>query len=216
VGKYPALIVKENYEIKAFFGEIDKIDSSGIWFNRTKEGFLYSKSRHYDYKNILCVINDRNEITYGSIPKKYHGTWDIEVEITPRVTPKKPMTLKLNANEEFSFCVEPSDYTVTYVLFKRGSSYTDYSINLPKMSFSIVPHAINYVGDIYLDTLIGDSVHKVECKIGSRPSDAAMGAMFGLIGAALTELSRSGNRLEHTLGVVRASKPENAVDALLQ
>lgn len=217
IGKYPALIVKENYEAKAFFGDIIKTDSAGIWFNRTKEGFLFSKPRYYEYKNVLCVINDRNEIVYGSIPKKYHGTWDIDIEIKPKADPNgKMLTLKLEANQEFSFCLQPNEYRIIGLTFKRGNDYVDYAAAPTNLTFIVNENRVNYVGDIYLDSLVTDSVHQIVCRIGARPSDATMGVMFGLIGAALLELSRSGDRIEHTIGVVGSLRPENSVESIIK
>ncbi|MBL7996321.1 hypothetical protein JNM05_13205 [bacterium] len=217
VGKYPALMIKDMGETKSYFGEITEIDSAGVWFDRTKEGFVFSSPRYYPFKKIVCLIDENNDVIYGSIPKKYGGTWDMDIMLAPVNVPGgKAITLRLEANKEFAFCLEPNEYLVGNIMFNRGNDYIDVGKDIPVLKFMAQSNKWNYIGDIYMDSTVANVAPiKITCKIGSRPSDAANGAMFGLVGAVLLEMSRSGDRIEHKITVTNAGRPENAVESLI-
>lgn len=217
IGKRPALIIKDRGEIRSHFGDITEIDSAGVWFDRTNEGLIFSSPRYYPFSKIVCLVDENNEVIYGEIPKKFGGTWDLAMKVKPADDPNgKAFILYLEANREFSFCLPPGRYVVDGLVFNRGYSFSDIAVSVPALSFTCLDNKTNYIGDIYLDSLVQDvTPNVIECRIGSRPSDATVGLMFGLIGAALVEASRSGDRLEHRLTILNGTKPDNAEESLL-
>jgi hypothetical protein len=216
-GKYPALMVKENYQLKTYFGTIVSMDSSGVQFERTKEGILFTTPKFYDRSKIVCLIDEKDQLRFGNLPKGYGGTWDIDLELKSfNDSTSKPVTLPLEANKPFSFCLDPDIYKIINITFKRSADYIDLSRELPLLKIKVEAGKRNEAGGIFLDSLMaGKTSVDIKCKIGRRPNDAMVGMMFGAVGSIVNELSRRNDELMHMLSFSNSPSADSAAESII-
>lgn len=212
-GDVPVLLLKNSENQDGMKGRIIEKTAEGIRFDQNRVSPFYDPAeKFYPYEDIICAIDENREIIYGSIPNKFSIVWNADVELVPQDTLKaKPTILELKANRRFSFCLNTGLYLVKKITFKGNNGYVDEAIHLPEMELMVERGYNNYVGDLYLNfsPLTSEETCLLPFKIKYRPDQAAMGAMFGLVGAliysattaSLHEASLKGAAGVHTLDV---------------
>lgn len=206
--KVPVLFMKLEDGIRIRFGAIIDRNADGFIFkpDRTQNYGPYPKPRLVKYDEIICMLDSNGQVIYGTFPNKYLSFWRMEWELVSSTKPKtSSIYLKFESNWNFSFCLEPGEYFVDNIIFKKSdvSNYSDFSEKLPEINIVVKPNKDNYIGDIYLDDINTNiHVYNIPCAIGQRPSDANIGIMFGAIGAIANEISKSSKDVFHSLRII--------------
>jgi hypothetical protein len=184
----PALLLKDVPLPKILHGQILGLEHAGIRFDPVREGLLYDPPAVlYKYDEIVCAVNDSRQVVYGVLPDKYSDVWSLEVFLVSTDQPDaEPLKMALEANQKFSYCLDPGNYVVTKIEFKSRRNWIDKSVSIPKLGFTAVKGHANYIGDLYLDYASPGSpnVHVIPFEIKYRPKAHAAAGQFGLAGAA--------------------------------
>lgn len=215
-GQYPAIMLKEDGEAKIYYGTINAIKRDGVIFARKLNGRYNKPEKFFPYSDILFLINKDCELVYGSIPKEKALIWGVDFEVTPiNDSTSRGLTISLEPNKPFSFCMEPGDYRIRRAHFILTSDFNDHANQLPDLTFSVKPNTDNFIGNIYVDSVVaGSSPMVIPCDIGERPSDA-VAYMFGAIGGAIHGLSKSLKSAEHSITITNALKPPAATESII-
>jgi hypothetical protein len=162
-------------------------------------------STFYPYEQIVWLVDKDNKVVFGSLPKDDAPgkgiAWEMRLEMANRDEPKAEETIiVLKPNEWFSYCIDPGYYTVKKLLFSSGGNYQDQADPIPALTLQVDSNIVNYAGDMYLDARPDSlpNVHRITTNIINRPGN--MGAMFGLIGALVSEALKGAPPV-HTLSI---------------
>jgi hypothetical protein len=169
-GNVPALIIKKSSGLtEALEGNFLRIDSSGILFDQKRVGALYDpEPKLYACTEIQCAIDSARKVMYGVLPPDKSTEWDIDLFLGQMEdSTAKPYRLMINSGESFSVCMDSGTYYLKEIHFHNGLNI-DSGVVLPKLTFHLSPHKVNYLGTL---TLNGDSTgcaipYKMEYRVG--------------------------------------------------
>ncbi len=201
IGKPPeikgsAICVKREPDAdpKTIYGKIIGADDKGIRFLPKRAGLYQPDSAYYTFDQVVWAIDKDGKAIRGEVPKGVKKVvWSMEIEISNIDQPEaKHITMELDPNERFSYCLNPGTYIVKKISYNAdagsGEECKDESDSLPNVTMNVNPFVINYIGDLYLD-LRADTlpnVYSLPTIILKRPG-YDVGMQFGLIGALAYE-----------------------------
>ena len=189
-GNTPAILIKDNDNYKIIEGEIISYNDQSVEFDPGKESPFYDpEPKRFDFKDIVTLIGNDGEIIYGTIPQKYSKAYSLELFLSSLSNPeKKPVTLNLQPNQRFAFCVPPDNYNITRILFKDKKNNIDEAIDYPELVLNIKDGCSNYIGHLMLNPKSSKLENPIilPYKILSRPTQSSTaGILGGAIGGAL-------------------------------
>lgn len=203
----PAIIAENLFggEMICLGLELKKVDSGFNLkqYSTREKRFL---NRFFKFDEVQYAVDSIGNSVYGTLPEKYAHKWKMHIEFKSIDTKSNnSFSLEIFPNRKFSFCVEPGIYEVESMYFESLTTilHTDIVDNedLPEIILDIQPNTINYIGDIYLDSLVPNkTITKITCKEGIRPKDIYP-SNLGLIGGLLTKAQKYGNYYYHTLAI---------------
>jgi hypothetical protein len=162
---------------------ISDILIKGKIIEKTNEGFIFDPNKRdghdegpklYNFEDIKYIIGLDGKFIYGDLFDSIKfDNFSLKLTLSKfdsSIVKPYISSIVINANEPFDYCIEPGKYKIREIstLF-----FKHYSIDLPEIIFDVEKGKDNYLGDIYLDSLIsGDNVNllKFEYKkpIGKR------------------------------------------------
>lgn len=211
----PILFIR--WQSQPIYGDIVYIDENFVTMNSRRYGLFNSPIDSYHRNQIITLIDENGVPVIGDIPKSANLTWSIVLILEPFANGDKKVRVVLDANEPFSYCLDPGKYEITGVEFWRGPMYSDITFSRPLLVLEVQPNCVNYIGDLLFDLPSSDAITFL-CREGNRPKDA-VASHFGLIGGIALEISKAGTEIKHTIQIADSSnlvKDINARTALIK
>ena len=206
--KPPVLVRKHDYQYTTYYGQIIEINENEVIFDQNRESLLFNpEPTSFPIEEVACLIDSSGKVLLGSIPRTYYTPWEFEIGVVPVENEKrKPLWIRFDANQPFSYCLPPAKYKIKSFIFFKGPQVYDYSYGRPSTTFVVEPNKTNYLGDLFLDVPLEKAYTiTVKCHKGRRPYDDAVKTILGDGAAIINDISKLRSRLTHSIAVTDSS-----------
>lgn len=158
------LILKRNLSDLLLKGRIIEKTSEGFIFDPDKRNEHDEQTKLYKFDDIKYIIGLNGNLIFGAFPDSMeYDSLSLKITISKvdsTVIKPFPLSMVINSNESFSYCIEPGLYRIREIVI---TGFHHYSLILPEITFEVTKGYDNYLGDIYLDSLIsGIDVHLIK------------------------------------------------------
>lgn len=179
----PHIFLNANKGQKLVRGQLLSVDSSGVLFDPDNIGFSNEDPTYYPYDTLYGVIDSFGKLIYGSIPNSYVKKHILTIGLEETKT-QEFSRLILTPNEPFAYCINPGNYKITEINF-TDKKIQDIGTNFPEIMLTIKDGMVNYIGNVFVDKRKreDENVLVIPCKRNDEDRGAALGMMFGVIGA---------------------------------
>ncbi len=135
----------------------------GKFIEKTSDGILFDPSPNnnynppqnlYEYEDIKYVLGSNGKLIYGSFPDtaKLVPIFNLYMQNVADTFPgAENFRMSFKANEPFSFCIEPGKYVLKSI---NMNVINQQSSGLNEITFDVSDSLDNYIGDIYIDSLM--------------------------------------------------------------
>jgi hypothetical protein len=175
---------------KPLFGKIIEMREDGVLFNPDDAPLFKRPTQFYAFEELRGIINISGEILLGTIPKKYCNVTSIEFELVNQdsTIEQTSITLTLNSNEYFSYCIQPGTYKIENLTLNTRKKIIHPCTIIPEIKLTVKEGYNNLLGSFNFDLSHFDRDESII--LGYKLNDGRLHLTDNIsIGSTLTDLN---------------------------